>query len=161
MNSAVYEVMKIESEAFEEKYRGDAESILRRYRVYPDMLDFVYDGFKTVGYLCWFPIKESLYSDIIASEDLHDDEIEPEQIEPDLGKASHIYLLSVAAYPSYKGKGYGTSMMETFLKRVQSIPNLKDVLASAVTPDGERICEKFGFKFVKDCGSFKVYRRDL
>lgn len=161
MNSAIYEVMKIENEAFEEQYRGDEESILRRYRVYPDMLDFAYDGFKTVGYLCWFPIKDSLYKDIINSENLHDDDIEPEQMEPDLGKASHVYLLSIAVYPFHKGKGYGASMMETFLKRVQRIPNLKDVIASAVTPDGERICEKFGFEFVKDCGSFKVYRREL
>lgn len=163
----IYELMKIESAVYSEDMQGEYESIKARFQKYPEMFYLAYDENEVVGYLCYFPISQGVYDDIMYKGHFRDDDIEPKDIPP-LETAKHVYFLSIALYPEYQNQGIADKMMEAFEKLIHE-KNVKecqieDVIATTVTYDGEKFVKRYGFNLHLDKWEkekFKVYAKIL
>ncbi len=158
----IYDLMYIEKDVYSPEYRGEFDSIAKRFHKVKDMFVLAYDGDKAVGYLCFFPITKTLHDEILDADGFHDDDILPEEVEY-WKDNNHIYLLSIALLKKYQGRGIGRRMMDAFFDRLRekndSGQYIEDVLASVVTKNGEVLAEKYGFKKTGQSkeGEFKIY----
>ena len=152
-DQVIYELMKIEEDVYKPEYRGEYEAICKRFRRYREMFVLAYDGNKIIGYLCYFPVSHGMHEAILSEGAFHDDDIQPEDVMP-LGDKNEIYILSTALYKSYHGKGIGRAMMNAFLHKMKEEKEkgreIRDIIASVVTEQGERVAREFGFELVKD-----------
>lgn len=152
-NDIIYDLMNIEKDVYEEKDRGQFDSIEKRFNKNKEMFVLLYHKDEIIGYLCYFPITKKLHDKIMASDVFYDDNIEPEDV-LSYGKENYIYFISIALYKEYQGYGLGTKMMDAFIKKLKDKNNsgykIKDVLASAVTKQGEEISKKYGFNLLSD-----------
>ena len=164
----IYDLMAIESDVYSPEYCGQYESIVRRFQKYKEMFLLAYDKDRNqaIGYLCYFPISERLHEELLSHEAFHDDDIVPEDV-VDLTECNYIYLLSIAIYKDYHGKGIGKALMSSFLEQMKIEQGrghaIQDIITSVVTKQGERMAEEFGFQMLKDCmetEKYKLYRKD-
>lgn len=160
----IFELMDIEREVYDIKYRGEFQAIRERFRQFPDMFILAYDSEKIIGYFCFIPISERLYEEMTIKGIFHDDDILPVDI-ASLEECYHIYLLSVAIYKQYQNTGIAEEMMEKFetLLKTSSYRKVKDVIASTVTADGEKYIRRYGYKIISDKQSlgFKIYQKSI
>lgn len=161
----ILELMKIESDVYAPEYRGEYDSIAKRFHKFRDMFVFAYDGDKVIGYLCFFPISKRLHDEIVYSEGFHDDDIEPEDV-VQLTHNNYIYFLSIALYKAYQGRGIGRTMVDAFFDKLKEESekgrNIEDIVASVVTDQGEKIARDYGFSLVKDYSEtahYKLFRK--
>lgn len=166
-DDVIYDLMEVEKEAYIPEYRGEFEAIRKRFEEYKEMFVLAYDNEKLIGYLCFFPVSDRLYEELLNEDKFHDDDILPEDIRTP-AESGHIYLLSIALKDHYKGMGIGTAMMNTFWEKIRYYREngclIKDVLASAVTEEGNRLIRKAGFELVKDhskTSRYLLYRKEM
>ena len=166
-NSVIYELMKIENQVYKEEFRGKYNSIYKRFLKFPEMFYIAFDNKRIVGYLCYFPISDSLYRDIVENGIFCDDDIEPKDVVPFSSK-THLYFLSIAIYKEYQDRGIADRMMEEFEKRINLEKEkgnyVKDITAATVTEDGEKFALKYGYKLLYDKldeNGYKIYRKDI
>lgn len=158
----IYKLMRIEEDAYAPEYRGEFDSIAKRFHKVKDMFVLAYDKDKVIGYLCFFPISDKLHDEIINADGFHDDDILPEDVET-WKDCNHVYLLSIALFKDYHKQGIGKLMMNAFFDRMREKNSggqrVEDIVASVVTSAGEGIVEKYGFDKIKCSvdGAFKVY----
>ncbi len=157
----VYDLMKVEESAYEPEYRGEYDSILRRFRKYKEMFVLASCRGRIVGYLCFFPISRRLHDDIMYSDTFHDDDIAESDV-MHLGASNNIYLLSVALMKEYQNQGIGKRMMESFFARMRQYAgngcDIEDILASVVTGQGESLAREFNMKEIKNNMQSKGYK---
>lgn len=152
-SDVIYDLMDIEKDVYKENERGHFDSIERRFNKNKQMFILLYDEDKIIGYLCFFPITKELHDRILHNDDFYDDNIEAKDVIP-YGKENYIYFISIALYKKYQGLGFGKKMMDAFMKKLKEKESagykIKDILASAVSQQGERIAKKYGFALLND-----------
>lgn len=152
-SSIIYDLMDIERDVYEEKDRGRFDSIEKRFNNNKEMFIFLYNNDKLVGYLCYFPISKDLHDRILKASEFYDDNIESKDVIA-YSKENYIYLMSAALYKKYHHQGLGQVMMNALFDKLREKKNLgydiKDILASVISPHGERILEKYNFKVVQN-----------
>lgn len=160
-DSLIYDLIEIEKDVYKKEYCGKYEMIHDRFHRYKDMFILAYDNDKVIGYLCFFPISNSLEYEIIYTENFHDDDIEPKDI-VEIEKNNNIYLISIALYKRYHRKGIGKLMMSSFFDKMRTEKkvghNINKIIASVVTVEGETLLNKYGFKLVNDLMEKKNYK---
>lgn len=158
-------VMAVEEKVYKPEDRGTQSSILRRMEKYPEMLILAQVDGKIVGYLCYFPISEKLYTDIVQNGSYHDDDIQPEDVVP-FSKHTHLFVISAAIYPEFQNSGVAGRMMQYLDEQVKSKREegykVQDITTIAISPDGERLATRYGFQLHSDNGrEYKVYKKML
>lgn len=152
-SSIIYDLMDIERDVYEEKDRGHFDSIEKRFNNNKEMFILLYDVDKLIGYLCYFPISKELHDKILKAGDFYDDNIESKDV-VEYSKENYIYLISIALYKKYHHQGLGQMMMDSFFDKLKekksSGHEIKDILASAISPQGEKILEKYNFKLIQN-----------
>lgn len=160
-NEIIYDIMDIEKDVFKEKERGHYDSIERRFNRNKEMFVLAYDKDKLIGYLCFFPISKRLHDDILNSNKFFDDNIKEEDVLL-FEKENYLYLISIALYKKYQGLGIGKMMMDAFFTKVKELKdkgcNVSDILASAVSSQGEMISKKYNFTMFKDLSKEYGYK---
>ena len=149
----IYGLMDIEKDVYKESDRGRFDNIEKRFNKNKEMFILLYDENKIIGSLCFFPITKSLHDNIMLSDGFFDDNIEADDV-ISYGERNYIYLISIALYKKYQGQGLGKRMMDSFFnilkeKELQGF-KIVDVLASAVSRQGECIMKKYGFQVIRD-----------
>ncbi len=158
----IQDLIDIESKVYEEKYRGEYQSIKARYQKNNDTFVLAYDKERMIGYLCFIPISNILYNDLIGTNNFHDDDIKPEDITQYYDNVN-LYIISIAILPSYQDTEVIREMTKAFFiflkeKREQNIC-INNILASAVTVDGTKYLEKLRFKKVKKVkGEYTLFK---
>lgn len=165
-NKIIYELMKVEEDAYAPKYRGEYESICSRFQKYKEMFILAYDSDKIIGYLCFFPISKRLHDVLLTQKGLHDDDIKAIDVVK-MTEHSYIYLLSIALCKHYQGIGLGKKMMDAFFVKMREEQKkgnrIEDIIASVVTEEGEQMMKQYGFKLIKDyleSAHYKLYKRE-
>lgn len=152
-NDIIYDLMDIEKDVYKESERGHFDSIERRFNRNKEMFVLLYDDDKLIGYLCFFPITKELHDKILNNDNFYDDNIAAEDV-VSYDKENYIYLISIALYKKYHNQGLGKKMMDAFMKKLVEIKHsgyrINDILASAVSMQGERIAKKYGFTVLND-----------
>lgn len=157
----ISDLIRIESLAYEEKYRGEYESIEARYKKNKDTFILAYDQGMMVGYLCFLPISDTLYHEILEIDTLHDDDISPSDV-MQFYDGVNVYIVSISIIPQYQNTEAVKEMTNAFFqvlkeKRQENIC-INDLLASAVTYDGEKYLKNQGFKKIKTVdGQYSLY----
>ncbi len=157
----IRDLMKIETDVYEPEYRGEYEAINRRFQKLREMFVLAYDEKKLIGYLCFFPISDRLFHELMNKNFFHDDDIQPDDV-MEWKETNHIYLLSIALYRNYHGKRIGVKMMQAFFDRIKVRQDegkrTNDILASVVTKEGEGLAKKFGFTLIRDLTVTNKYK---
>ncbi|TAH62416.1 MAG: hypothetical protein EWM50_05500 [Gottschalkiaceae bacterium] len=148
----IQEILDIESAVYDKKYRGTYESIQARYNKNKDTFILAYDNNKMIGYLCFLPITDILYDEIISANRFHDDNISAENITNFYDKVN-LYLISIAIIPAYQDTDVIKEMTYAFFTLLNDMRErnicINNIIASAVTNDGEKYLIRLGFKQLK------------
>lgn len=148
----INKIINIEENVYEPKYRGTFDSISNRFNKFKEMFILAYVNNLLVGYVCFFPISDTLYNDILYSDGFYDDDIKAIDIEC-YRNVNHIYIISIAVLNDYQKQHIGTNMMsylfDTLHTKSSECTNV-DILTSVISSNGKLIVEKFGFTLVKD-----------
>lgn len=146
------DILDIESAVYEEKYRGTYESIQARYNKNKDTFILAYDKNRMVGYLCFLPITDNLYDEIIQANNLHDDDILPEDITGFYNKVN-LYLISIAIIPQFQDTEVIKEMTVAFFSLLKKMREdnicINNIIASTVTKDGEKYLKRLNFRKLK------------
>ena len=76
----IKDIMCLDSLAYNEDMQGTYDSINNRFKKNKDSYILAYDNKKLVGYICFFPISDELYSEMLISDTMKDDDISPDDI---------------------------------------------------------------------------------
>jgi ribosomal protein S18 acetylase RimI-like enzyme len=116
-----------------------------------------------IGYICYFPITDSLYDSISDADRFYNNNIRAHDI-ADLDKDfdNHIYLLSVAIRKEYQERGIGSSLMLKMLDAINhNIKNdyaISDITATAVDDRSGRLLQKYGFTTIGNLYEHNEYK---
>lgn len=159
--SVIYDLMRIEEDVYAEKDRGQYEHIKKRFDKNKEMFVLLYDNDKIIGYLCYFPISQELHDNIIGVKKFYDDNIKAKDV-ISFGKENYIYLISIALFKKYHGKGLGKKMMDAFFCKLREKnkenKHIIDIFASVISNAGEKIAREYGFELFKDVSNEKGYK---
>lgn len=150
----IKDVMCLDSLAYNEDMQGTYDSISNRFKKNKESYILAYDNKKLIGYICFFPISDELYSEMLISDTMKDDDISPDDIVSyKEGKKHNIFIISIVIDPSYRDKEAIKLITNEFIKFIKE-KNENDyiidkVLGTTVSDDGFKFATKLNFKIYK------------
>lgn len=150
----IKDIMGLDSLAYNEDMQGTYDSINNRFKKNKDSYILAYDNKKLVGYICFFPISDELYSEMLISDTMKDDDISPDDIVSyKKGKKHNIFIISIVINPSYRDKEAIKLITNEFIKFIKE-KNENDyiidkVLGTTVSDDGFKFATRLNFKVYK------------
>lgn len=150
----IKDVMCLDSLAYNEDMQGTYDSISNRFKKNKESYILAYDNKKLIGYICFFPISDELYSEMLISDTMKDDDISPDDIVSyKEGKKHNIFIISTVIDPSYRDKEAIKLITNEFIKFIKE-KNENDyiidkVLGTTVSDDGFKFATKLNFKIYK------------
>jgi len=147
----INEILEIDASVYPEHLQGTFEEVYGRFCANRDMFVLLYDDKKLIGYLCLFPIKDSLYEQISCGDKLFDSDIPGEMLEQyKPHNVYKLYLISMVIIPEYQKKGLSNHLIKGFyhfiLEKKKENIMFSVILSSAVTNDGKLMLKRMGFK---------------
>ncbi|GHV00666.1 hypothetical protein FACS189483_10830 [Spirochaetia bacterium] len=142
-------IQSIDQSVFHENGLATEQSDIDRYEAYKNSYIFALDEDNIVGYLCYFPITEKFYSQVIKGEKVYDGDIASTDICGLKDGLNYIFLLSVAILPEYQKKGISKQFSKILLDEFSKI-EIKDIVSYAFTIGGEHFLNIIGLEKCKD-----------
>ena len=116
----IKDVMCLDSLAYNEDMQGTYDSISNRFKKNKESYILAYDNKKLIGYICFFPISDELYSEMLISDTMKDDDISPDDIVSyKEGKKHNIFIISIVIDPSYRDKEAIKLITNEFIKFIK------------------------------------------
>ena len=149
------EVLSLDDVVYEKKYTGTLESVSKRYQKNEEMFIFSVDDYNNLcGYICFFPISESLTNRIEKEPCMFDDNINHiDVLQFEKNKTINIFIISVAVSPKYQGLGIGFNLVKEMFEVLNSMSKcgykIENIFASTTSVDGEKLLSKFNFQIIK------------
>jgi len=146
----IKDVIQIDSLVYPQELQGTYESVKTRFNKNKESYILAYQGNLLVGYICFFPLKQSTYDKVINDKEMYDDNLTDEDIVSyDKKQNLNIFIISIAVRPEYQKREVGktlTKEMFTFLdvKRKEGV-KINNIVAEAVTVAGRTILNTFNF----------------
>jgi GNAT superfamily N-acetyltransferase len=147
----INEILEIDASVYPEHLQGTFEEVYGRFCANREMFVLLYDDKRLIGYLCMFPIIDSLFQEISNGDKLFDSDIPGEMLEQyKPNNVYKLYLISMVIIPEYQNKGLSKYLIKGFYhflheKKKENIL-FSVILSSAVTNDGKQMLERMGFK---------------
>jgi GNAT superfamily N-acetyltransferase len=147
----INEILEIDASVYPKHLQGTFEEVYGRFCANRDMFVLLYDEKKLIGYLCLFPIKDTMYAQITGENKLFDSDIPGEMLEQYRPHNVYkLYLISMVIIPEYQKKGLSKHLIKGFyhfiLEKKKKNILFSVILSSAVTNDGKLMLERMGFK---------------
>ena len=150
----INDILNIDSMVFPKHLQGTFEEVKSRFLVNRDMFILLHDEDKLIGYMCFFPVKDELYGEILKGEKLFDSDIPANLLEQyNEFNTYKMFVISAAIIPEYQGKGLSKQLIKGFYKHLLEKKE-KNILFSAalsvaVTGGGEHLLNLMKFQKVK------------
>lgn len=150
----IKDIMCLDSLAYNEDMQGTYDSISNRFKKNKESYILAYDNKKLIGYICFFPISDKLYNEMLVSDTMKDDDISPDDIVSyKKGKKHNIFIISIVIDPSYRDKEAIKLITNEFIKFIKE-KNENDciidkVLGTTVSDDGFKFATRLNFKVYK------------
>ena len=150
----IKDIMCLDSLAYNEDMQGTYDSISNRFKKNKESYILAYDNKKLIGYICFFPISDELYNEMLVSDTMKDDDISPDDIVSyKEGKKHNIFIISIVIDPSYRDKEAIKLITNEFIKFIKE-KNENDyiidkVLGTTVSDDGFKFATRLNFKVYK------------
>ena len=159
------QVYAIDKAVYSPELCGALENLVIRYERCPDTYLLIYDGDTLAGYLCFLPIGEGLYAQLTdpADHTMRDDDIAPSEMEPwRQEQPNHLFILSVAVMPAYRGgeaiRLLGNSFLQFLREKAADGYPIGSLSGSAVSSGGENFLKRFGGVFQKEvAGGYRYH----
>ena len=150
----IYDVMYLDSIAYSEDMQGTYKSINNRFKKNKDSYILAYDNKKLIGYICFFPISNDLYDEMLVSNTIKDDDILPDDIVPyKKGEKHNVFIISTVIEPKYRDKEAVKLITDEFIKFIKEKNDndyiIDKVLGTTVSEDGFKFATRLNFKVYK------------
>jgi GNAT superfamily N-acetyltransferase len=147
----VSELIEIDALAFPEHIGGTCTKIYEKYAGNDDMFVLMYDDSKLIGYICFFPISETLCDKMLRGKELSDSDMSSGMIDEYNPHSTYcIYASTVAIIPEYQGRGLAKRLVKELYRKLLDKRNdgmrFASVVVAAATNGGVKIAEKMGLK---------------
>ena len=160
-------ILKIDALVYPEHLQGSFDEVHARFNANREMFVLLYDESEIIGYICFFPIVDTLYESILSEDKMFDSDIPSEMIQAyEPHKTYKLYVISAVIHPDYQGKGLSRLLVDGFhkflLDKNKKGINFSSALATSVTSEGEALCRKLGFTEKKRLSSgYAVHELDI
>ena len=166
--SFIKDVFDIDVSVYSAELCGKIENLYKRYDFCPDSFVLIYDGDLLVGYMNMFPIGETLFRQLNdpAYFGMRDDDIEPaEMAEWRKDKENHLFIISIAIIPAYRGgeaiKLLGRATLDFLRRKDAEGYTVGSIAGAAISTGGENFLKRFGGRFIKELeDGYKYYLAD-
>lgn len=152
----IKQAVEIDQKSYSEEFQGVYELCMGWFIQNPDIYTVIVDKRidKVVGYINAMPLEEEIISKIQDGVYM-DTDIKPEYILtydfPDFYK---LYLCSVVIDPDYRGSIAFKMLYEAYFDKLLNLARndvfVSEIIADAVTKDGEKLCNFIGMKKIND-----------
>lgn len=165
-DSQLLQAVALDRAVYPKNYWLDAETALGYLHACPEVYTYAADGDKLVGYLNMSCIDADSYFTLLGGRN-NDLCIAPENLcRPLAGQENYLYFSSIVVAPEYRGRGIAKRLFARFGEKLVLLRNQEayftNIIADAVSPHGEKICQSLGMKFEKitQCSS-KLFRYSM
>lgn len=152
----ISQAAEIDTSVYSSEFRGVLSTCLAWLDRNPDIYTLIIDRNinRVVGYINAMPLEDEAFEAIKGGE-VYDIDIAPSDIRtyelPDIYK---VYLCSIAVSPNYKGTIAFKMLYEAFFDRLLQLADndiiISELVADAITSDGEKLAEYIGMRKIKD-----------
>lgn len=154
-------VLDIDRQVYSEDMQGSLQSVGERYRKHPTSFLLLEDEDNIVGYLCYFPICDSLYQRMIFSHEPLDDNITANEIR-DYSDKTHLFVISIVIMEAYRdGKAIVLLLDEwktKIKKKIEEGYGVESISGYTVSEDGRKFVKRLRFeKIGKNEGEYQLY----
>lgn len=148
-------IMDIDRKCYVDEYVGELSNMQQRFRKNRKTFVCVMDGDNVAGYINFFPTTPDLWEEIVESGmEIRDDDIRSDEIvEYSTTEENHLFIISVAIAPEYRGKECVNALTVGFVEYLNTLQKkgtpIHAIAGTAVSEDGQ--------KFLRD-RMFRLYR---
>jgi GNAT superfamily N-acetyltransferase len=147
-------ILEIDASVYPLNLQGTFDEVYGRFKANRDTYVLLYDNNTLIGYFCFFPIKATLYDEIVNKDKLYDSDIPGEMLEQYKAFNTYkLFVISTAILPEYQKKGLSKKLINGFyqfiLDKKKHNIMFTSALSSSVTPEGKIMLDKIGFKKIK------------
>lgn len=146
-----YQISLLDSLFYDEKYLLKPEDYEWRYSINKDTLYVIRDNRNIIiGYFSTIPLTYEAYNRIKNGE-VDKEVINKDNIISDKEKGEYFYWDSILIHPKFRRYGLGNKIVKFGLNNIiQTQPNIKRILAHAISKGGINIGKKYGLVYKKN-----------
>lgn len=152
LRKIVEDVLELDSQVYSSEFQGTFSSVMNRVLANRDCLIMVRVQDKVVGYICFFPICDELYNEIMSSDNFYDNDIVGNQI-IDYGIDTNLFIISLVISKEYRNgeviKILNNNFKEWIRKKMISGIEFQHFIAYSISRDGMKWLQQFGFDSIK------------
>lgn len=149
LRAAIMNILELDAEGYPSEFQGNFSSVMDRVLSNRDCLIMVRFQEKIVGYICFFPICESLFNEIMNSSNMYDNDIVGTQI-IEYGLNSNLFIISIVISDKYRNgeviKILNNSFKRWIANKIDKGITFQNFLAYSISTDGVKWLHNFGFE---------------
>lgn len=151
----IQDVIELDKLCYEEHLLDTFDSVYNRYLANKNSYVLIYDNDTLVGYICYFPISNTLYNKIYYDNIFVDTDIKSNDIvEYKEGESHNIFIISIAVHPNYRHRGISQILFQGMFNRIRHLKNngvyINNIVAFAVSQAGEKCLLNNNFEKIKE-----------
>lgn len=149
----IEKLLQLDAIVYPADQQGDINSVWERFMSNRDSYTITLLDGKPIGYLCVFPITDSLYEKIVDEKLLVDSNILPSDIKRyERGEPYNLYIISIVVHPDYQGSEALKHVLKGFADKIERLRLngivLNKILAQAITEKGYQLLLSLGFQSI-------------
>lgn len=145
-------ILEIDQSIYPKSLCGSYQSLFTRFSKNTDSYLLVKVQNKIVGYMCFFPITDTLTKNIITTDLLYDDNITANDI-LDYSCSNTLFILSVAIVSEYQQTSAVRLLAQEFIRFIQEKKKqglqIDSIYSIAVSDDGSKFLGSLGLNNIK------------
>lgn len=152
---AVSNVNALDHLVYSNEFTGTEESIRGRYNKNKESFVLAFDSDLLVGYICFFPVRNSFVKTIEKNINPSDDSIDPKEVLPYTKDETHnIYIISIVVHPNYQHNKIGSTLVEKMFEffdlKIRNNYKISNIYATVISLAGNKLLSKFGFEVINE-----------
>ena len=149
-DSQLLQAVALDCAVYPQSYWLDADTALGYLHTCPEIYTYAAEGDKLIAYLNMSCIDLKSYL-TLCSGSRNDLCIGPENLRrPIAGQKNYLYFSSIVVASGYRGKGVAKKLFSRFGEKLTMLREcgiyFTDIIAAAISPHGEKLCESWGMK---------------
>lgn len=145
-------ILEIDQSVYPKSLCGSYQSILTRFDKNTDSYLLVKAQNKIVGYMCFFPITDTLTKNMITTDLLYDDNITANDI-LDYSCSNTLFILSIAIVSEYQQTSAVKLLAQEFTRFIQEKKKqgfeIDSIYSIAISDDGRKFLGSLGLSNIK------------
>ncbi len=133
----------------------------KRYMKNKESHILMYDNDEIVGYLCYYPISESLFDEIKYGKYYDDTYLSSNDVLVfESNRSYSVYIMSVVLHPDYQNKSLSKMFLKALKDKEKELKNknivISNWIAIAVSKQGERFSKSLGLEVINQKEDKKI-----